>query len=248
MTMCILGLFGTVNAQKVSPKTTYSPVADVAASVNEENNVDVIWSWNEIIPKKIVVDFETGNLNQADFDNNGNAPWVITNDAYEGDYAIKSSCEGVESGRSEISITIDVPFDGIMSFYHKVSSEQFFDNGYFYIDGVQKAVATGTADWSYREYKVKKGVHTYKWSYQKDNMDSAGLDAYFVDNIVLYQEIPPFEGGWIYYDEGDYANAVGSETGVIYWGISFPDTEEYADYSLTKVSYFDQDPDRKSVV
>lgn len=73
-------------------------------------------------------------------------------------------------------------------------------------------------------------------------MDSAGLDAYFVDNIVLYQEIPPFEGGWIYYDEGDYANAVGSETGVIYWGISFPDTEEYAGYSLTKVSYFDQDP------
>ena len=242
MIMCILGLFGTVNAQKVSPKTTYSPVADVAASVNEENNVDVIWSWNEIIPKKIVVDFETGNLNQADFDNNGNAPWVITNDAYEGDYAIKSSCEGVESGRSEISITIDVPFDGIMSFYHKVSSEQFFDNGYFYIDGVQKAVATGTADWSYREYKVKKGVHTYKWSYQKDNMDSAGLDAYFVDNIVLYQEIPPFEGGWIYYDEGDYANAVGSETGALYWGISFPDTEEYAGYSLTKVSYFDQDP------
>ena len=73
-------------------------------------------------------------------------------------------------------------------------------------------------------------------------MDSAGLDAYFVDNIVLYQEIPPFEGGWIYYDEGDYANAVGSETGALYWGISFPDTEEYAGYSLTKVSYFDQDP------
>lgn len=242
MTMCILGLFGTVNAQKLTPKTTYSPVADVAASVNEENNVDVIWSWNEIIPKKIVVDFETGNLNQADFDNNGNAPWVITNDAYEGDYAIKSSCEGIESGRSEITITIEVPFDGIMSFYHKVSCEQFFDNGYFYIDGVQKAVATGTADWSYREYKVKKGKHTYKWSYQKDNMDSSGDDAYYVDNIVLYQEIPPFEGGWIYYDEGDYANAVGSQTGAIYWGISFPDTEEYADYSLTKVSYFDQDP------
>ena len=242
MTMCIIGLFGTINAQRVTPKTTYPPIADVAASVNEENNVDLIWSWNEIIPKKIVVDFETGNLNQADFDNNGNAPWAITNDAYEGNYAIKSSCEGLESGKSDISITIDVPFDGIMSFYHKVSSEQFFDNGYFYIDGVQKAVATGNADWSYREYKVKKGVHTYKWSYQKDNMDSAGLDAYFVDNIVLYQEIPPFEGGWIFYDEGDYANAVGSETGAIYWGISFPDTEEYAGYSLTKVSYFDQDP------
>ena len=93
MMMCILGLFGTVNAQKVTPKTTYPPITDVAASINEENNVDVIWSWNEIIPKKIVVDFETGNLNQADFDNNGNSPWTITTDAYEGNYAIKSTCE-----------------------------------------------------------------------------------------------------------------------------------------------------------
>ncbi|MBR4155873.1 MAG: choice-of-anchor J domain-containing protein [Bacteroidales bacterium] len=251
MTMCILGMIGTANAQKITPEKvskernndeTHYPLAAVVATVNEENNVDVIWSWNPIIPEKIVVDFETGNINQANFDNNGNAPWTITNDAYEGNYAIKSTCEGLDNGKSEISITLDVPFDGIMSFYHKVSCEQFFDNGYFYIDGVQKAVATGTADWSYREYKVKKGTHTYKWSYQKDIADSAGDDAYYVDNIVLYQETPPFEGGWIHYDEGDYANAVGSQTGAIYWGISFPDTEEYAGYSLTKVSYFDQDP------
>ena len=220
----------------------YYPIVAVAAEVNEENNVDVTWSWSPIIPKMIVVDFESGSINQANFDNNGNAPWEITNDAYEGNYAIKSTCEGLDNGKSEITITLDVPFDGIMSFYHKVSCEQFFDNGYFYIDGVQKAVATGTADWSYREYKVKKGTHTYKWSYQKDIADSAGDDAYYVDNIVLYQEIPPFEGGWIHYDEGEYANAVGSQTGAIYWGISFPDTEEYAGYSLTKVSYFDQDP------
>ena len=234
--------YGETTTLNFNVNETYFPIIDVDASVNEEDNVDVVWSWNKIIPESIVVDFETGLINQANFDNNGSAPWVITNDAYEGNYAIKSSCEGIDYGRSEISITIDVPFDGMMSFYHKVSCEQFFDNGYFYIDGVQKAVATGNADWSYREYKVKKGVHTYKWSYQKDIMDSSGDDAYYVDNIVLYQEIPPFEGGWIHYDEGDYANAVGSETGAIYWGISFPDTEEYADYSLTKVSYFDQDP------
>ena len=234
--------YGETTNLNINVKETYYPIAAVAAEVNEDNNVDVVWSWNPIIPEKIVVDFETGNINQANFDNNGNAPWTITNDAYEGNYAIKSTCEGLDNGKSEISITIDVPFDGIMSFYHKVSCEQFFDNGYFYIDGVQKAVATGTADWSYREYKVKKGTHTYKWSYQKDIADSAGDDAYYVDNIVLYQEIPPFEGGWIHYDEGDYANAVGSQTGAIYWGICFPDTEEYDGYSLTKVSYFDQDP------
>ncbi|MBQ8222580.1 MAG: choice-of-anchor J domain-containing protein [Bacteroidales bacterium] len=227
----LLGLF-SLNAQ--------SPVADVKATINENSNVDLIWSWNKIVPESIIVDFETGNLSQADFNNDGNAPWVITEDAYEGNYAIKSSCEGVNDGKSVIEITVDVPFDGKMSFYHKSSCEQFFDNGKFYIDGVQKAVATGITDWSYREYTVKKGVHTYKWEYSKDVADAAGLDAYFVDNIVLYKPIPPFEGGWIHYDEGEYANAVGSETGAVYWGISFPETTEYEGYSLTKLAYYDK--------
>ena len=185
--LCVMGLF-TMQAQN-------TPLADVKASINENADVDVVWSWNKIIPETIVVDFETGNLNQADFSNDMNAPWVITNNAYEGNYAIKSSCEGLDNGKSIIEITVDVPFDGKMSFYHKSSCEQFFDNGYFYIDGVQKAVATGVTDWTYKEYTVKKGTHTYKWEYSKDGMDSSGLDAYFVDNIVLYKHTPPFEGG-----------------------------------------------------
>ena len=232
--LCVMGLF-TMQAQN-------TPLADVKASINENADVDVVWSWNKIIPETIVVDFETGNLNQADFSNDMNAPWVITNNAYEGNYAIKSSCEGLDNGKSIIEITVDVPFDGKMSFYHKSSCEQFFDNGYFYIDGVQKAVATGVTDWTYKEYTVKKGTHTYKWEYSKDGMDSSGLDAYFVDNIVLYKHTPPFEGGWIHYDEGEYSNAAGSETGSIYWGISFPDTEEYAGYNLTKLAYYDKNP------
>ena len=230
--LCILGLIN-LNAQN-------TPVADVDASVNENSNVDLIWSWNKIVPESIVVDFETGNLSQADFNNDGNAPWVITENAYESNYAIKSSCEGIHDGKSVIEITVDVPFDAKMSFYHKSSCEQFFDNGKFYIDGIQKAVATGITDWSYREYTVKKGVHTYKWEYSKDVSGSSGSDAYYVDNIVLYKPIPPFEGGWIHYDEGDYANAAGSQTGSIYWGISFPETSEYEGYSLTKLAYYDK--------
>ena len=96
--MCFFGLL-TLNAQN-------TPVADVKAEVNANSNVDLIWSWNKIVPESIVVDFETGNLNQADFNNDMNAPWVITNDAYEGNYAIKSSCEGIGDGKSIIEITV----------------------------------------------------------------------------------------------------------------------------------------------
>ena len=85
-----------------------------------------------------------------------------------------------------------------MSFYHKISSESFFDAAYFYIDGVEQFNVSGEANWAYKEVPVSEGLHTYKWSYVKDYSVSSGNDTYYIDNISLFQEIPPFEGGWLY--------------------------------------------------
>lgn len=219
------------------------PVADVVATKTSDSNVEVLWSWDKIVPEMLTVDFETGDFSQAGFFNDPTSPWIITDDAYEGNFAIKSTCEGVANGVSAIEITVDVPFDATMSFYHKVDCEYYFDNARFFIDGVERALITGNIDWEYKEFKITKGVHTYRWTYRKDSDDyGVSTDAYFVDNIVLYKKALPFDGGWIYYDDGHYVDAVGSETGTIDWGICFPDTEKYAGYKLTKVAIYDKDP------
>lgn len=216
-------------------------VQEVYAKMNKDK-VDVSWSWNKIVHDSMTVDFETNDFSQADFFIDPTSPWEITESAYEGRYAIKSTCEGVNNGVSAIEVTVDVPFDAIMSFWHRVDCEYYFDNAYFYIDGVERDLITGKTEWVYREYKVKKGVHTYKWAYRKDSDDfEASADAYFVDNIMLYKRVEPFAGGWIHYDDGHFVQDVGSQSYNVDWGISFPNTEEYAGYSLTKVAMYNND-------
>lgn len=228
----------------ITPFTVLSqntnPVYEVVATENE-NAVDLIWSGSDIIPESIEVDFETGDFSQADFYIDPTFPWIITEDAYEGDYAIKSSCEGEDNGVSAIEITVDVPYDATMSFWHKVDCEYYFDNARFFIDGVERSLITGDIDWEYKEFEVTKGVHTYRWTYRKDSDDYVtSTDAYFLDNIVLYKKHEPFAGGWIKYDDGNYKNALGSESGFIEWGVCFPNTEEYAGYNLTKMALYAQ--------
>lgn len=222
------------------------PVYDVLATQVDKSKVDVVWSWNEIVPQTLVVNFETGDLSQANFVNDMTYPWVITEDAYEGTYGIKSTNQGQDDSNSSIEITVDVPNDGYMSFYHKISCEYYFDNGHFYIDDVERSLITDKVDWEYKEYPVTKGQHTYRWSFIKDESDyyPTGEDTYYVDNIVLYAPAEEFAGGWIFYDDGNYKQAMSSdaESGLTKWGISFPATEEYAGYSLTKLSYYPKNP------
>ena len=235
LTMLLLSLIAPFTVQSQDKKA----VQEVYAKTNNDA-VDVVWSWNNIVHESMTVDFETGDFSQADFLIDQTFPWEITESAYEGKYAIKSTCEGQNNGVSSIEVTVDVPFDAMMSFYHKVECEYYFDNAYFYIDGVERDLITGNVDWTYREYKVEKGRHTYKWTYRKDSDDfEATADVYFVDNIVLYEKLEPFAGGWIHYDDGHFVEEVGSQSFNVDWGICFPNTEEYAGYNLTKVATYD---------
>lgn len=228
----------------ITPFTVHSQnqaVHEVYAKA-QNNAVDLVWSFDDIIHETMVVDFETADFTQAPFETDQTFPWEITESAYEGNYAIRSTCEGVNNGVSTIEVTVDVPFDATMSFWHKVDCEYYFDNAYFYIDGVERDLITGNVDWTYREFKVSKGTHTYMWSYRKDSDDlQSSADVYFVDNIVLYKKLDQFEGGWVHYDDGHFVQEIGSQSYNVDWGICFPNTEEYAGYNLTKVATYNND-------
>ena len=228
----------------ITPFTVHSQnqaVHEVYAKA-QNDAVDLVWSFDDIIHETMVVDFETADFTQAPFETDQTFPWEITESAYEGNYAIRSTCEGVNNGVSTIEVTVDVPFDATMSFWHKVDCEYYFDNAYFYIDGVERDLITGNVDWTYREFKVSKGTHTYMWSYRKDSDDlQSSADVYFVDNIVLYKRLDQFAGGWVHYDDGHFVQEIGSQSYNVDWGICFPNTEEYAGYNLTKVATYNND-------
>ena len=216
-------------------------VADILARTISYNEVEVMWSWDKIIPQSVFVDFETGDFSQANFTNDADYPWEITQDAYEGTYAAKSTNSGVNNSNHFLEMTVEVPYDGVMSFYHKVESELDFDGGLFFIDGQRMTAITGIIDWEYVEIPVTAGVHTYTWSYTKDfygDEGEIGSDSYYVDNIVPYTRRAGLPEGWLYYDDGYMLSAtgMGQEGADNYWAVCFPDMSAYAGQTLSKVA------------
>ena len=188
-----------------------------------------------------IIDFETGDFSQAPFNNEvSDYPWMISEASYEGQYSIKSSCEGIDDAISAIEVEVDVPADGFVGFYYRISSENKYDEGKFYIDGEQKMGVSAENDWTYKQFTVTAGVHTYRWEYAKDESDGNYDDAFYIDNISLYIESQPFSGGWLYYDNGEYCTNIGA--GLVFrWAVMFPADDSYAGYEITKVSVYDSE-------
>ena len=129
--------------------------------------------------------FEFGVIENDLWQNDTNNPWYVdNNEAYEGNYSLRSGNIDDDSN-TQISITLETFSEQVLSFHYKVSSEENWDYFYFYIDGEQKIAATGETGWMLAEYLISEGTHTYKWIYQKDFMSEDGNDCVWIDNIVF---------------------------------------------------------------
>ena len=85
---------------------------------------------------------------------------------------------------------------GNITFDRKVSSEPGWDCFRFFIDDVPQAVggtcsniglvgASGEVAWGAVSVPITAGMHTVKWSYEKDTTDVSGQDTAWIDSVVL---------------------------------------------------------------
>ena len=194
--------------------------------------------------EEIVEPFETGDFSMFDWQLDNSYPWSITtNNPYEGTYCMVSGGAGIPSVVSNMTVTVNIPADGVMSYFGKISCESNWDYGYFYIDGVQKAQYTGTSNWAEKSFDITAGDHTFMWQYTKDASVNSNDDCFYVDFITFYKrpEPPqPAQPGWHTYAEGDFNNAVGSTVGTSRWAYEYPVSllGSYAGFNMTKVSLF----------
>jgi YD repeat-containing protein len=138
-------------------------------------------------PPSLTEDFETGDFSAHDWQQAGNAPWVIVSDVrYEGSFAARSGAI-THSQTSTLELTLDTAFTRIC-FYRNVSSESNYDYLRFYIDGVEQDRWSGRQDWAQQTYPITPGQHTFRWSYTKDGSVSSGSDGAWIDSIVLDME------------------------------------------------------------
>lgn len=131
--------------------------------------------------------FESGTI--APFSTSGNGgSWTVTSTSGQfnaGAYGIKSG-SGVHSSSSNLDLSVTIPAGGSsFSFNYRVDSESGYDYLRFYIDGVQQNQWSGTVAWATFSGSLTAGSHTLSWRYEKDGSTNTGLDAAFLDQIVI---------------------------------------------------------------
>ncbi len=111
--------------------------------------------------------------------------WTTENTSYNNTNAGKSAVI-THSQTTAMTVTLNCPAAGEVSFWKKVSSEQNYDYLRFYINGIQMNQWSGTSDvWSPVNYNVQPGMNVFKWEYAKDSMVSSGSDCAWIDDIVF---------------------------------------------------------------
>ncbi len=134
-------------------------------------------------------DFETGDLHKLAWSTAGAVPWTVqTSTVLAGNYSARS---GAISDSQSSSLVLTTNFiSGTASFYFKVSSEQDWDLLSFSVDGVEQQEWSGEIDWTSFSMPLSAGTHTLEWRYAKDATFSDGLDAAFIDNVLLPISLP----------------------------------------------------------
>ena len=181
----------------------YTPCSVVAQYYPDSTDINAPYVkvfWGCGLPgEEIVEPFETGDFSLFDWQLDPTYPWSITtNQPYEGTYCMKSGGAGVASVTSNMTVTVNIPSDGVMSFFGKISSESNYDYGRFFIDGVEKGNYSGAGTWSEKTFDITAGDHTFQWRYTKDGSVNSNDDCFYVDYITFYRRPEPALPGMTY--------------------------------------------------
>ena len=132
----------------------------------------------------LVEDFETQSFSSMDWINDESNQWFIDQESYSGLFSARSG-EINDDQKSELSIMMNVLYEGEISFWAKVSSEQNSGDVLdFYInDQSQDLNINGNSDWEQYSISLPTGTHLLRWVYQKDDYQSSGQDCAWIDLI-----------------------------------------------------------------
>ena len=188
-----------INDQKVTSNTlTFTPTATItytAVFAVDTHNVSIALNdptKGNIFVKRVSLteDFESGSMPNG-WTSTGR-PWTVVSGANNqtGSYCIKSGNAGNANSTSTITFNINLAHNGSISFRNRISSENNWDWGRFYIDGTEKFSRSGNGGWTTDSYELSAGAHTFSWSYTKDGSVNGNDDAFYVDDIIIKESVP----------------------------------------------------------
>jgi hypothetical protein len=135
-------------------------------------------------------DFEAGPPLPPEMGSSGNALWTVTSAKHHaGSYsAVSGTIKDLQS--TNLTLQIDYPNGGTISFWHSGDTEPTYDFLYFSVDGVTVMSKSGNWGWTNTNFNLGAGIHTLKWQYAKDVSNGIGADSVWIDDIEALGGIP----------------------------------------------------------
>ncbi|MBU5687804.1 MAG: hypothetical protein KQA31_00115, partial [Candidatus Aenigmarchaeota archaeon] len=193
---------------------TSSPTAklDVVGTVNATNFYDrdnsqyyldpseISYFKNLVSKGNIYIESFEGDFPPYNFTTGGDNNWVKNITIFYEGSASSSSGTINHNQKSWIDVDIYYSSDGYLSFYWKVSSEPQYDYLVFCIDNDNACSSSGgyidrisgNVGWTKKIYNVSKGIHSFRWLYEKDDSVSIGDDKGYIDRIEF------IDGGYVF--------------------------------------------------
>ena len=156
-------------------------VIDIQAEII--NNTRVVLTWD--MPNCIYDGFESGDLYQNMWINDGTYPWLVTQEnPNSGSYCVKSTNKTWYS-TSKISLAVNVPNNCVVSYYAKVDCFPLNGAGFF-IDNVQYGeTLKDHVPWTRYSVSLSPGNHLLEWKYGNQLPLEDYANEFYVDDITV---------------------------------------------------------------
>ena len=160
---------------------TIEKVIDIQAEVINQTKVALTWN----MPNCIYDGFESGDLFQNMWINDGTYPWEVTQEnPNSGSYCVKSTNKTWYS-TSKISLAVNVPNNCVVSYYAKVDCFPLNGAGFF-IDNVQYGeTLKDQVPWTRYSVSLSPGNHLLEWKYGNQLPLDEYANEFYVDDITV---------------------------------------------------------------
>ena len=160
---------------------TIEKVIDIQAEII--NNTKVALTWD--MPNCIYDGFESGDLLQNMWINDGTSPWEVTmENPNSGSYCVRSTNKAMFSS-SKITLGVNVPTTCVVSYYAMVDCFPLNGCG-FGIDNVQYGeTLKDKVPWTKYTVALSPGNHLLEWKYVNQLTEGDYENAFYIDDITV---------------------------------------------------------------
>lgn len=156
-------------------------LVDVQAEVI--NDVRVALQWD--MPDCTFDGFESGDLYQNMWINDGTSPWEVTTQGpNSGNYCVRSTNKTMFS-TSKLSLGVNVPVTCVVTYWAMVDCFPL-NGGGFFIDNVQQGeTLKDKVPWTKYSVALSPGNHLLEWKYGNQLTEGDYENAFYVDDITV---------------------------------------------------------------